>query len=49
MVARNPKIEEIFELPVLGNLARREMAMIIEDRLGFGVPTVKLTRGPRSQ
>jgi hypothetical protein len=35
MIALQPDLEQVLELPVLGNVLRREVAMIIKYRFGF--------------
>jgi hypothetical protein len=46
MIAFEPDLEEIAELAVLGDIARREMIVVIEHRLGFGKVMIKSPRGP---
>ena len=49
MVAFQPDFKEIFKLAVARDVVRRQMAMVIEDRLFFGVMVIKPLRGFRAQ
>ena len=44
MVALEPDLEEVFELPILSDVARRKVAVVIEDRLVFGVVVEEFSR-----
>ena len=45
MIAFQPALEEIGELPVLRNIRRRQVGMIVDDRLVAGVLVVQLAGG----
>src|SRR5690242_4931318 len=49
MIPFKPDFEKIVELPVLGNIPRREVAVIIEDRLWCGKLAIKTLGRPRVQ
>jgi hypothetical protein len=37
MIALEPDFEEICKAPIVGDVLRREVAVIVDDRLGCGV------------
>ena len=41
VVAFQPDLEQIPKTPVLGDVPRREMAMVVEDRLALGILVIK--------
>ena len=45
MVAFEPDFKQVFELAVFRDVVRRNVAVIIENRLGFGVLVVESARG----
>ena len=45
MVALQPDLEQILEPPVLGHILRRQMAVIVEDRLVLGELVIEPPRG----
>ena len=49
VIAFQPDFKQVFELPVGCDVARGKVAVIIEDRFGFGVLVVKLARRFRAQ
>jgi len=49
MVTLEPDLEQIFELAIFRDVLRREMAVVIQYRLGLGKLMVKAARGARLQ
>ena len=49
MVTFQPNLKQVVELAVFRNVLRGNMAVIVENRLVFGVFVIKLARGLRAE